>query len=109
MQDPAKDGTMPRLVPGMKDADTVERTRRMQSKRWKVRLACGLMLLPLAGCFSRYPYGSYGPGGYSGIYNTPPAGTIAPNGATIMKKKLSTSHRILIGRPSRRALSDALT
>ena len=42
----------------------------MQSRYWKVRLACGLTLLTLAGCYSNYPYGG---GGYPG-YSAPPAG-----------------------------------
>ena len=63
----------------------------MQSKRWKIRAACGLVLLPLAGCFPNYPYGPYGPGAYPGIYSTPPAGATVPNGATILPPSTLTT------------------
>ena len=53
----------------------------MLSSYWKVRLACGLSLLTLAGCYSNYPYGA---GSYPRSYpqpagGYPPAGNFQPN------------------------------
>ena len=62
----------------------------MQSKRWKVRLACGLPLLLLAGCFPHNPYGPYGPGAYPGVYSTPPAGLAVPNGVIVQPPSTQT-------------------
>lgn len=55
----------------------------MYPRQWTFCVVCALTVMTVIGCYSHYPSSVYGPGGYPGMYPTPPAGAF-PQGATIV-------------------------
>lgn len=55
----------------------------MHPRQWTFCVVGALTVMTVIGCYSHYPSSLYGPGGYPGLYTTPPGGSIQQGPAII--------------------------